>query len=353
MIAVVLLSVARPLSGQAPVSVYLDGVFFGDNTEFDGQFRPGETILGAIQRTVVEIRPGAGASVRFGLFTEERAGSASAVDHVLPIVALQLGTSRQQFILGTLQSTDRRGMGPDRTTPHGLLPPLAVETLWFTRAYEAGIQWLAFTGRFTQDAWFDYQLGNTAEHREKFDTGVVGRARIGGPLFAGYQVHIVHHGGQLFHSGPLADSVGLGPGLVVEGPLGSLHAASIEVFGLAAYDRPNRALPSETVEGKAMFVRLAAEARNWRGHLIVWRGDDFNHEDGDPNYQSRFPNGTRYPRTRDYSEAGLTKLFQPAPHVDFEASLRLYRIEGHYGYSYRLLSIVHLGLWRGTIPSWP
>jgi hypothetical protein len=80
----------------------------------------------------------------------------------------------------------------------------------------------------------------------------------------------------------------------------------------------------------------------------VWRGDDFNHEDGDPNYLSRDHSGARYGGTRDYSELGLAKLFRPAPAVDLEGSVRVHRVEANFGYSYRLLAIVHFTLWRGT-----
>jgi hypothetical protein len=350
LLAAVLLAVARPSVAQTLVTLHLDSLFYADNTEFDGPFRSGETILGAWQRIFFDIAPSDRVTVQLGLFTTERAGSPSPVDHALPIVALRLGTARHRFILGTLDSPDRRrAFGPDRTTPHGLLPPLAVETQWFTRAYEAGAQWLTRTAAYSHDVWFGYQATNTPEHREKFDIGAVGRARIAGPLAVGYQFHVVHHGGQQFDHGPVSDSVALGPGLIVEGPLGRLTSASLEVFGLAARDRPDRASPSRTVNGKAVLVRAVGQVRRWRGHLIAWRGDDFNHEDGDPNYLSRFPDGTRYARTRDYAEIGLAKLFQPAAGVDLEASFRLHRIEASYAYSYRLLGTVHFTLWETRI----
>jgi len=350
MAVVALLSAPCPATAQVPVSLQLDGAFYGDNTEFDGTFRSGETILGAFQRLFVEFRPGGNAAVRFGLFAQERAGSSSPVDHALPIVTLDLGSPHQRFIVGTLDPNSPRSFGPDRTTPHGLLPPLAVETLWFTRAYEAGIEWLVNADRIRQDAWLDYQLENTAEHREKLDAGVVGRARIGGPVYAGYQFHIVHHGGQQYATGPVSDSLGFAPSLVVEGPLGGLDLASAEVFVLAAFDRPDRfAATNPTLEGHAVFVRLAAETRGWRGHLIAWRGHDFNHEDGDPNYLSRFSNGTLDHGTREYSEVGIARLMRPAPGLEFEASFRVHRIDSDYGYSYRLLGTVHLALWHGTI----
>ena len=332
---------------QTAVSLHADSVFYGDNTEFAGPFRSGETTLGAFQRIYFDFAPNDRTTLQLGLYTNERAGSHSPVDKALPIVALRLGTARHRFVFGTFDYRDSRpGFGPDRTTPHGLLPALAVETLWFTRAYEAGVQWLARSDRHTHDVWFDYQIGNTPLHREKFDAGAIGRARVAGPVALAYQFHLVHHGGQQFDGGPVSDSLGVGPGLIVEGPVGGLKAVSLEIFGLAAYDRPDRAVPSRTVQGKAVFVRVAAERRGWRAHVIGWRGDDFNHEDGDPNYLSRFPDGSRYRRTRDYSEAGLARLFQPAPGVDLEGSVRLHRIEANWAYSYRLLATVHLNLWQ-------
>ena len=350
-LAALVFTVAEPCAAQIPISLHVDPVFYADDTEFANPFRPGGTILGSFQRIFVEIEPSDRATLQLGLYAMERAGSHSPVDRGLPIVSLRLGSPRQQFILGTLRppSDHREAFGPDRTTPHGLLPPLGVETLWFTRAYEAGVQWVTRTERVAHDVWFDYQTLNTPEHREHFDAGAVGRLAIAGPFALGYQAHIVHHGGEQYQSGPVADSFGYGPGLMVERPLARLDAVSLEVFGLVADDRPDRAAPLRTVEGKGVFVRAAAEKRRWRGHVIVWRGDDFNHEDGDPNYLSKDRSGMRYHGTRDYSELGLARLFRPAPAVDLEGSVRMHRIEAHFGYSFRLLAIVHLTLWRASL----
>ena len=64
---------------------------------------------------------------------------------------------------------------PDLGGPHGLLPPLQVETLAFTRPNEGGIQWQVASDRLDQDAWINWQRLNTEEHRERFDAGVRGR----------------------------------------------------------------------------------------------------------------------------------------------------------------------------------
>src|SRR5712691_11039006 len=111
------------------------------------------------------------------------------------------------------------------------------------------------TGRVAHDVWFDYQKLNTPEHREQFDAGAVGRLTIAGPFALGYQVHVVHHGGEQFASGPVADSFGYGPGLIVERRLAGLDSASLEAFGLLAYDRPDRAAPQRTVGQRAVRSR--------------------------------------------------------------------------------------------------
>src|SRR4030095_11208032 len=115
-------------------------------------------------------------------------------------------------------STDRAGFGPDRTTPHGLLPPLARETLWFTRAYEVGVQGQGETVKLAHEVWYNYQKLNTSAHREQFDTGMTGRFSILGPAAVAYQLHLVHRGGALYDNGAVADSLAYGPGFVLRGP---------------------------------------------------------------------------------------------------------------------------------------
>jgi hypothetical protein len=336
-------------SAQKPVTVALDSVFFGDNVEFFSPFRTGETVLGSWQRATADIEISDRARLKLGAYALERNGSEKRFDIARPVVALVMGTDHHRFIMGTLETGDRRdGIGPDRMTPHGLLPPLAVETAWFSRAYEAGLQWRSVTERFTQDLWFDYQKLINAEHRELFDGGFVGKVQASNtaPVALLYQFHVVHHGGQQFQEGTVSDSFGGGPGVMVRHALPAVGTGSLEVYALFSYDRPDREQPAFDVKGKALFARAAAERNNWRGHVLAWRGRDFKHEQGDRNYLSQYPDGTNYLGRRDYAEAGLAHLFKPAPTVDFEVSGRAHLIQGKWGYSYRLVGTVHLVLWR-------
>jgi hypothetical protein len=220
--------------------------------------------------------------------------------------------------------------------------------LWFSRAYEAGLQWRTDTEAVVQDVWFDYQKLVTQEHRELFDGGVVGKVQRSNtsPIALLYQLHIVHHGGQQVELGNVSDSFAYGPGVLLRHAMPLVGKASLEVYTLFSLDRPDRARSELDVRGKALFARLSAERNDWRGHGLVWRGHLFRHEEGDLNYLSQNLDGTTFIGRRDYAEAGLAKVFRPAPPVDFEVSGRFHLVQGERGWSYRLRAIVHLGLWR-------
>jgi hypothetical protein len=226
-----------------------------------------------------------------------------------------------------------------------LLPPIQRETLAFDRPYEAGLQWTFDGPRVKHDMWLEWQRLNTAEHRERFDGGFNARIRAAGPVSIPIQIHIVHEGGQLFSSGPVADSGVISAGMRVDGSPLNLESAAVELIGLASRFVPNRAQDERTRDGGAFFGRAEAVKAGWRVHVIVWRGKNFIKEEGDPNYQSIRRNGEVYRGTRDYAEAGLTRLFRLATGVSLAASGRLHRIEEHYEYSYRVLAVTSLR-WR-------
>ena len=341
-----------PAAAQVPITVTVDAVFIGDNTEFFNEFNKGETLFGSWQRAYADIEASNRATLRVGVFGLQRSGADERYDLARPVAALLLGTPRHRFTIGTLETGQGRvGIGPDRTTPHGLLPPLAAETQWFTRAYEAGVQWRENTQYATHDLWFNYQRITTAEHREKFDSGFTGRLQTSetSPVALLYQFHVVHHGGQQFEAGAVSDSFGFGPGVLLRGTVRDVKA-SVEAYGLRSYDRPDRARRERDESGKGLFLRGAAEYRDWRAHAIGWLADRFKHEDGEPNYLSQQPDGTTYTDTRQYAEFGFAKLIEAAPTVSFEFSGRAHWVQGKWGYSYRLLGVVHVDVWKRRVP---
>jgi len=329
---------------QDHVALRTDILFYGDNTEFRNPFREGETIFGAAPRIAIEALIGERASLELGVFGNVRFGSDDAFELARPIVALTIRGRRSRFVFGTLPPS-RAGTlgGPDLDGPHALLPPLQRETLSFDRPYEAGFEW-TFTGaRLRHEIWLDWQKVNTPEHRERFDGGVNADVSLGSHFLLPIQAFIVHQGGQLFMSGPVADSFSGAAGIRFQHQ--SRVETTLEAYGLAARYVPARSQPSRTQNGAAFLARGSVEHGGFRGHLIVWRGDDFVTEEGDRNYLSIRRDGTRYRGIRDYAEAGLTRTFTVAPGVLLAASARVHRIERYYEYSYRILATTALS-WR-------
>jgi hypothetical protein len=340
-LAASLLVAASPAAGQPELAVGADFSFYGDNTEFSNPFREGETLLGVHGRIVLEAQVSDRVSVHGGVFGNQRFGSVRAFEDVRPVFSLVIGGPESQLVLGTLAAS-HRDTGPDRVSPHGLLPVLQVETLAFTRPWEAGIQWIVNRPARRQDAWLNWQRLNTPRARERFDAGVVGEVRLRGPLAAAYQWHLVHTGGQLYASGPVSDSQAVAAGPVVSGPLGAAGVVRLELYALVSRHVPDRASPSQSRTGGAGLLRLAVERGGWRAHALVFRGCDVIKVEGDPNYLAVRLDGSRVRRMRDYAEAGLARRFAVAEGVTVDASVRAHRVEHHYEYSYRLLGRVRL-----------
>jgi hypothetical protein len=347
---------ARPVLAQQSVTIEGDVIFYGDNTEFRNPFREGETIFGTAGRVQARFELSDRAAVSGGVFGNLRFGSDTSFELVRPVLTLTVGGRRSRFLFGTLH-TPRAGTppGPDRTGPHGLVPPLQRETLAFDRPYEAGLQWLFAGERLSHDLWLQWQRLNTPEHRERLDAGARLDWRWHRFLSLPLQAHIVHEGGQLFAAGPVRDSFALASGIALSRPAGTFGDRavvrrdrparldpSLELLALWSHYNPDRQQPARTRDGAAFFGRAALESAAWRAHLIMWRGDDYMKDEGDPNYQSLRRDGTRYRGVRDYAEIGTTRTFALAPGALVEVSFRYHRIERHYEYSYRVLGVAHL-----------
>lgn len=321
-----------------------DVVLYGDNTEFRNPYREGETLFGTTVRVAGNIELNPRVRLELGAHGHVRFGSADAFESARPVIALEVGGPRSRFLFGTLPPA-RIAVepGPDRTGPHGLLPPLQQETLAFERPFEAGMLWRHDDERVAHEAWVNWQRLNTSEHRERFDVGIAGRLRPRRAIALPFQFHIVHEGGQLHASGPVSDSYAGGTGVAWTFDAGRAGRASIEALGLLSRHVPDREASDRSRSGAALFTRAAVEGRALRAHLIVWRGNDFIKSEGDGNYLNMRRDGRRYGGIRDYSELGLTRTFRPDPRVRLEASARLHRVERHYEYSYRIVAVTS---WR-------
>lgn len=317
--------------------------FYGDNTEFSNPFRTGETLAGAFASVFVEGRMSERLALRGGVLGHQRFGSGQAFDQVRPVLALVIGPASSRLVLGTLETMRRAdGPGPDRTGPHGLIPPVQRETLAFDRPWEAGLQYVADTRRIRQEAWIHWQRSATPGQRERFDAGLTSRVPVRRALALRGELHLVHQGGQVRSADPVADSLAAGLGIEAAAPVGTLDRLSFEALAIVSRHVPDRARPAEARTGLGTFIRAAAEERGWRLHAILWRADDFIKAEGDPLYHSVERDGRRYRGLRDYAEAGVTRTVQLAPASWLEASLRWHRVERDYEYSFRILAVGRL-----------
>lgn len=313
------------------MALVADVLFFGDNTEFRTPYRDGETLMGAASTFAVDVTLGERASLVAGVFGTRRYGSDEAFDLVRPVLTLRLSTDRSTLLMGTLSAPAAGDPpGPDRAGPHGLLPPIQRDTLAFERPYEAGFQWRFAGASLTHDIWINWQRLNTPAHRERFDAGAAGAIRVTGWLAIPFQLHVVHEGGQLFDSGPVADSTVIASGAVFRAASHGVRW-TLETVGLVSRYVPDRDAADRYVEGSGAFGRAAAERGGWRAHAILWRSEDFVKVEGDGNY--------RAPR---YGEAGLTRTFRPARDTLVETSARLHRIDGRTAYSFRIIGAVRV-----------
>lgn len=329
-------------SAQSSTVVVADLMFYGDDTEFSNPFRDGDTLFGNWGRVYADVTLNEAVSVQGGVFGNYRYGDFARVGQVRPVLSLTLRHGPSALVFGTYDTVARReGPGPDLTGPHGLLPVLQVETLAFTRPWEAGLAWRVDAPRLRHEAWIDWQALNSPERREKFDVGVNGRYRAAGPWHVLYQAHVVHHGGQRFASGPVSDSVAGALGAAHDGPVRGLRRLAVEGWIVGARTTADREL-DDTVSGRGWLARVAGARAGWRAHALAFRGRRVVTEEGDPNYLSMKQGGERVTAVRDYAEAGLTRTFHPSRETEFETSFRWHRVERYYDYSFRLLARVGL-----------
>jgi hypothetical protein len=219
---------------------------------------------------------------------------------------------------------------------------MQIETLSFTRPWESGAQWLVHTSTIQHESWVNWQRLGTAAQRERFDAGAVTRFKVHRAIRIGGDFHVVHDGGQLTNIGPVRESMAWSTGGDVGGPAGRLERIALEAYILGSRNVQDRARPDLTRLGFATFIRASAEEKRWRGHAIIYRGDDFLTREGDPNYLSARLDGSPFRMLRDYQEAGLTKLFPLAKDSWLEASFRVHHVENNFDYSYRIFAVAKL-----------
>lgn len=308
-----------PLSAQR-ITWRTDAALYGDNTEFFTPFRTGETVLGKQLTTWLAAMPSDRLELRLGLFADVRTGSESYADTIVPVVSVRYRTDHSLGVLGTLETVRR----------HGLLEPMMVTTRELTAPIEGGMQWIERRGRFTGDAWINWQKLNTDTQREQFEMGVVAEVDAGRGVSVGLQHLWYHRGGQLHDAGvPVSNNRVTALGLRWSDSVPLVRAASLAAWRLRSEGHIDPDYPTDR-PGSGRGTYLRAGITPWRDvelFGIWWRGRDFVANAGDNNYNSTGQDPLFYRSARRYTEIGVQRRVTGSGGTQFDAELRFHRID--------------------------
>jgi len=181
------------------------------------------------------------------------------------------------FIFGSLDNALRHGM------PDAILS----EDLEYTRESELGFQLKLDYNHLHSDTWINWNRLDTPAHREYFDFG--NNLRIPVWLFVfSLQFYASHHGGQLYHTGPMRENFILGAGIEntypLPGPCFNKAGWSLHAFG--DRDVPDRPDPSLTTTGYGFLGELWFNIFLFRIYADCWLGNNFITEEGNPLYRT-------------------------------------------------------------------
>lgn len=334
------------INSMPPIAArfHVDAFGYVDDGEFSSPWRDGETILVGAARGFVEwdLAP---AKLALGATVVHRNGSAEPAERLRPVIRLRFGNAEHAFTIGTIDTVAfdlHARPGPDRLTPHGLVPVLQREDLAVRRPHEDGVQWRIQRTGLRHDLWLHWQRVNTASDRERFDVGENLDVALLGPLRLIAQGHAVHEGGQQHGDGVVGDSFagGLGPAIALGGSDSWWLAA--ETLRLWSLDRPDRSRAELTRSGIGWWNRVEGGFGALRLHLIRWSADDVNHDEGDPLYLAARADGSSRGGGRSLTELGAAWRWKPRPDVVLDPSLRWHQADGEGGFSVRVMARIGL-----------
>jgi len=344
-LALVPIFVVAPAALGQRVDWRTRATLYGDNTEFFTPYREGETILGGQVWTAARIETSRRTSLLVGAFGDVRWGSDDFLDTEKPILSFRYAAGSSLGVIGTLE-TERR---------HGFLDALAVSTLELIRPVEYGLQWIERRRTWDLDIYLNWQKLNTPSQREVFDYGWVARVRPVRQVVLEYQLHGLHHGGQLFDAGvPVTNNGAWAFGITVADTLGPLGLASLQFFSLRSSGNIDPDAPADRPrKGRGTLVRASlSPVEGVELFGIHWRGRDFVAQEGDPNYGSIGFDSVFYRGKRKYLELGVIRRARIDGVVGLDAEFRLHRIDdlqsqalfdSKWEYSYRLVARVPFG----------
>jgi hypothetical protein len=214
----------------------------------------------------------------------------------------------------------------DNISRHYMLDALQSEQLEYTRQVEYGFQILFKNTYIYHDAWVNWNLLNTPEHREYFDAG--GNLDIYLYNFIlNAQGYWSHHGGELFRDGPVQNSLSVALGLE------NFYLFKNKIFhrfGLKLYYLTDKEdfLGAEGADstGYGVLSELYLQVLTFTCYLDYWKGDNFITEEGNPLYRNN--------QWIFWGVRNETNIFEISDFI-FEFRMHHFRDNDEFSYQYR------------------
>ena len=288
--------------------------FYGDNTEFTGPYRDGDTFFGVHLAAALDLKWTGQFSLRAGAWAGRRHGSDEFFDDSRPVLSALFFFRGTSFILGSYF--------PERR--HGFLDPLQDPRFEFTRPLESGFQWTDEGPRHRFHLFLNWQRYAAPERREIFDSGLLVRRDLSRSLAVDVQVHSWHRGGQVAATGTVLNNNVAAVGFVFTPA--KTWRLSLHAVGSKTSKEPES--PLRKTKGHGILGRV--EVRPWSRvglYALYWTARDFTSFEGDPNYCSQGMEPGLYERARNYAEAGIRYSWEPVRSARFEGQLALHVVD--------------------------
>ena len=270
-----------------------------------------------------------------GVFLKREFGDQDGLSQAWPLFRFRLKTEHARFIFGFLDSSNN----------HGLPEELVSLQYPFIHPVEEGLQVLAHYGPLKADAWINWYLMNTPDYREFFAAG----CRLSGTwqhVSGELAVRMMHHGGQLYESGPLTNNLTAVARVSVFdywdllrakfGVSGSFYGSSVNEMMVYMQLTP-------TTNGMGGGVECYFAPYGWKLYAEAFFGDNFYSEQGNPLYRTNKP----------LYRFGLRKSFNYHDILRARFQAEGIMIESNFEYDYLLVIDVFLDFFLHRFGSKP
>jgi hypothetical protein len=320
--------------------------FYGDNTEFFEPYRTRETLLGQQAKNQLQFTLSPNAYLSGGVFWDYRSISVQDTSiTVKPLLSFEYREGGTRLIMGALDTSNR----------HGLLEPMEVTFLEFTRPVEYGFQWIEKDPDFHADLFLNWQQLNDPSEPESFDYGGVINRSLTDRLSLELQYHGYHQGGKLYFIDVYNNWV---PGLGLRYDLPQVMGETqLAAFGLFSSQLAGGDL-TQMQWGQGLYLSATVTpVDHFDIFGIGWWGSDFYSQEGDANYMSysdpysfTVDDAHAFVRSdRTYFETGLRRKFPLEGLSLFTTELRSHFIDGDWFFSFRLWITAPLDLFLGNV----